>query len=315
MFLTRLTRSLPVMAEITARRQGEMLKTLFEILSAEDEGLQAKVAIERVQQALPPTEFERSTFPKNPGSVRYPKILRFATINTVKAGWLRKQRGTWLLTDEGRKALKELVDPEDLYLESRRLYRAWKADRDAAVTDLGDGNEPAEDSETDSSVLAASSIEEAEETTRESIQSYLGEMNPYDFQDLVGALIVAMGYHLVWMAPKGPDGGLDFLAQGDPLGVNGPRIKGQVKKRAENKVSREELQAFLSLIENHDVGVYFSLGGFSSKAEELARNNSRRITLIDGNGLIDLWIEHYAELDEDGRDFLRLKPIYFLDQD
>ena len=101
-----------------------------------------------------------------------------------------------------------------------------------------------------------------------------------------------MGYHLVWIAPKGRDGGLDLLAQGDPLGVKGPRIKGQVKRR-EEKTTEDELRSFLSLIEQDDVGVYISLGGFTRGAEESARRASRRITLIDGDAFLDLWVEHY----------------------
>jgi len=39
-----------------------------------------------------------------------------------------------------------------------------------------------------------------------------------------------MGYHVAWVAPPGPDGGVDVIAQSDPLGINGPRIKVQVKE-------------------------------------------------------------------------------------
>jgi restriction system protein len=122
-----------------------------------------------------------------------------------------------------------------------------------------------------------------------------------------------MGYHVVWSAPKGKDGGLDLLAQGDPLGVAGPRIKGQVKRRPDSKTSEEELRSFLSLVDTGDVGVYISLGGFTSDAEAAARRSARRITLIDGEGLFDLWVEHYIKVDEEGRQLLPVKPVYFLD--
>src|SRR3954447_8159597 len=115
------------MAEITARRQGEMIQTLFRVLEAEPEGLQAKDAISRVEDKLELTEFEKATFPKNPDLVRFPKILRFSTINSVKAGWLRKKSGIWMLTDEGKAALYEFPDPEALFRESGRLYKQWKA--------------------------------------------------------------------------------------------------------------------------------------------------------------------------------------------
>ena len=74
------------MADITTRRQGEMIQTLFRILDKEPEGLQAKNAIALVQDEMELTEFEKETFPNNSDVVRFPKIVRFATINSVKAG-------------------------------------------------------------------------------------------------------------------------------------------------------------------------------------------------------------------------------------
>jgi restriction system protein len=122
-----------------------------------------------------------------------------------------------------------------------------------------------------------------------------------------------MGYHVVWIAPKGKDGGLDLLAQSDPLGVRGPRIKGQVKRRRDTKTTEDELRSFLSLIEQGDVGVYISLGGFTNDTHAAARRSARRITLIDGEALLELWVEHYEKVDEEGRSLLPIKPVYFLD--
>lgn len=299
------------MAEITTRRQGEIVKRLFHVLAEEPDGLQAKVAIARVEATMELTPFEQTTFPNNPHLVRFPKILRFSTINCVKAGWLRKRNGIWTLTDEGRAVLEAFPDPEALYAESRRLYKAWKAsqvDDEEGPAGSGAGRETPDDS-----LIAAASLEEAEEAARADILEYMGSINPYDFQDLVGKLLDAMGYHVVWIAPRGKDGGLDLLAQGDPLGVNGPRIKGQVKRRPGSKTTADELRSFLSLIEPHDVGVYISLGGFTSDTDALARQTSRRVTLIDGEALLDLWVEHWLRIDEEGRQLLPVKAVYFLD--
>jgi restriction system protein len=299
------------MAEITARRQGEIVQELFGVLADEPDGLQAKEAIARVEDRMALTPFEQSTFPKNPQLTRFPKILRFSTINCVKAGWLRKRSGIWTLTDEGRAALTAFPDPEALFKESRRLYKAWKASQvedEDAVTAVEDAGPAA-----DESLIAAANLEEAEEAARADILEYMGSINPYEFQDLVGKLLDAMGYHVVWIAPRGKDGGLDLLAQGDPLGVNGPRIKGQVKRRPDHKTTQDELRSFLSLIEPHDVGVYISLGGFTSDAASLARHTSRRVTLIDGDDLLDLWVEHWSTIDEEGRQLLPIKAVYFLD--
>lgn len=107
--------------------------------------------------------------------------------------------------------------------------------------------------------------------------------------------------------------GSTLLAQGDPLGVNGPRIKGQIKRRLGAPTSAEELRGFMSLIESNDVGVYISLGGFTNDAQEHARRSSRRITLIDADVLLGLWIEYYAKIDEAGQQLLPIRPVYFLD--
>lgn len=303
------------MAEITRRRQGEMIQTLFRILETEPDGLQAKDAIARVEGQLELTEFEKSTFPKNPDLVRFPKILRFSTIGPVKAGWLRKKSGTWTLTEEGRVAMKEFPDAEALFRESGRLYKQWKAsqpDDDPANSVVA----PTENAESgDPGLIATTTLEEAQEAARQAILDYVASINPYRFQDLVGKLMEAMGYHVVWIAPKGKDGGLDLIAQSDPLGVHGPRIKGQVKRRPDSKTTEEELRSFLSLVEPADVGVYISLGGFTSDTQAAARRSSRRITLIDGEGLLDLWVEHYDKLDQEGRGLLPIKPVHFLDLD
>jgi restriction system protein len=280
-------------AEITTQRQGEMLRNVFEVLSYEDDGLQAKDAIARVETLMELTPFERATFPRNPDLVRFPKILRFSTINAVKAGWLRKRSGIWTLTDEGRAALETFPDPASLFAESRRLYKDWKANQPEASAQAESVDNSADAAE--GGLIAAATLEEAEEAARRAIQEYLSTINPYDFQDLVGKLLEAMGYHVVWIAPKGKDGGLDLLAQGDPFGVKGPRIKGQVKRR-EQKATAEELRSFLSLIDQGDVGVFISLTGFTRDAHELARGASRRITLLDGDAFLDLWVEHYQRV-------------------
>jgi restriction system protein len=299
------------LAEITRRRQGEITQTLFRLLEREPEGLRAKEAIARLQEALEVTEYERGLFPKTQ-LVRFPIIVRFSTIGPVKAGWMRKKGGVWFLTEEGKAALNEFSDPEALFKESGRLYRQWKA---AQPDEPTDGEEAPAADENETGLIATGTLEEAEESAHQAILDYLGSMNPYAFQELVAKLLEAMGYHVVWIAPKGRDGGLDLLAQADPLGVQGPRIKGQIKRRPQEKTNEEELRAFLSLIEDTDVGVYVSLGGFAPGTEASARRSSRRITLIDGDTLLNLCVEHYDKLDEDGRQMIPIKPVYFLDLD
>ncbi len=71
--------------------------------------------------------------------------------------------------------------------------------------------------------------------------------------------------------------------------------------------------AFLALVNDDDVGLFVTTGGFTKDAEELARAQERRkITLINRRRLVDFWIEYNDRIDRDKRRLLPLKPIYFI---
>lgn len=292
------------MAEITKRRSGELVRGVFRILLKHPDGLAAKQVLQILEQQVPPTEFEDSTYPSRPTVRRYEKIVRFSTITAVKAGWLVKSKGSWSLSDAGRAALEKYRDPEDFNLEARRLYREWKAEQSV------DGG-----SEDEGSTQAAATLEEAEEAAWSEIEAFLEQMSPYDFQELVAGLLRGMGYFIDWISPPGPDKGIDVIAHVDPLGVKGPRIKAQVKRRAD-KVAVDGVRGFMALLGESDVGLFVCTGGFTREAEEEARRQEkRRIMLLDLKRLFDLWTEHYERIPEAQRRLLPLRPVYYLAPD
>src|SRR6476661_7730145 len=101
------------MPEITRQRTGEHVRKLFGILMASPEGLPARTALEQLAASTTLTDYEAGVYPS--GSRRFEKIVRFATVDCVKAGWLLKDKGIWTVTDEGRKAHSDLKDPEAFY--------------------------------------------------------------------------------------------------------------------------------------------------------------------------------------------------------
>ncbi len=290
------------MAEITRRRSGELVRGVFHILFQQSEGLPAKDVLSKLEKLVPPTGFEDSAYPNRPQDRRYEKIVRFTTIGAVKAGWLVKNKGTWSLTDEGRSAFQKFKDPEAFMRESDRLYRVWKAARSAASVD---------DSEEEAG-QAAATLEEAEEAAWSQIESFLSNMNPYDFQEVVAGLLRGMGYYVEWVSPPGPDQGIDIVAHMDPLGVKGPRIKAQVKRRSD-KVPVDGVRGFMALLGDSDVGLFVCTGGFTREAEsEARRQEKRRIMLLDLKRLFDLWTEYYDRVPEAKRRLLPLRPVYYL---
>ena len=293
------------MAEITVRRRGELVRGVFSILIEESEGLQAKEVLRRLVEVVPPTDFEDSKYPRNPTVRRYEKIVRFSTITAVKAGWLIKDRGQWSLTDEGARAYRELTEPEAFEREARRLYKKWKDQQPEA-----DPEEPEDDE-----VAAATTLEEAEEAAWSGIEDYLSEINPFEFQDLVAGLLRGMGYHISWVSPPGPDRGVDIIAHTDPLGIEGARVKVQVKRRAD-RATVQDIRSFMAVLGDGDSGLFVCSGGFTKDASDEARNQEkRRIMLVDLKRLFDLWVGHYEQIPEATRQLLPLRTVHFLAPD
>jgi len=291
------------MADITRRRTGEFLRFVFELLWDKPDGLPAKVILDAIPNSIKLSEYESGYYASTPNSPRFEKIVRFATIDLVHAGWLVKSKGRWYLTEEGRQAYKKYPDPEDFYKEAVRLYQEWKRSRPKKEGLVTDEQEVQKISLT---------VEEAEEKAWEQIQQYLQQIKPYEFQELVADLLRAMDYHVSWVAPPGKDRGIDIIAYTDPLGASVPRIKVQVKHR-DQPTAVEGLRAFMSTLGTDDLGLFVSSGGFTSDAKDEARTQERRkVTLLDLENFFDLWVEHYEKLSQEARQRFPLKPIYFL---
>ena len=294
------------MANVGKARLAQLQWNVLNILKTENQGLYWKDLFGRLEEALPATEFEDGNYESN-GNRRRPYIVRFATIGIVKAGWLIKNHGTWLITEEGIQALNQHKTPEELQRQSRKMYKEWKlnrADDESSDTDS--------ESEQDQEIEMVASIEEAEDNAMSIITQYMGNMDPYLFQDLIAALLEGMGYHVSWVSPPGRDGGLDIVAFQDPLGATGRRIKVQVKRRAD-KAGAESIRSFLGVLSEDDIGLYVCTGGFSPDAEKTARDQeNKRLRLLDGKDLFSLWVDNYENLSQDKRALMPLKPIYHL---
>lgn len=291
------------MANVTRRRTGEFLRKAFELLLKKPEGVPAKDVLDYIAKNMKLTDYESGAYASTPNVSRLEKIVRFATIDLVKAGWLLKVKGNWIVTDLGKEAYDKYSDPEDFYKQAVTLYHIWKKSR-PTVDDV------IESGPTDKDFLA---FDEAEEKSWDQIKSFLLKLGPYDFQQLVADLLTAMDYHVAWISPPGRDKGIDIIAYNDPLGTSNPRIKVQVKHR-DSTVTSEGLRAFMSVLGADEVGIFVSSGGFTNDAREIARTQERRkVTLLDLEQFFDLWVQYYNKLDQAARQHFPLRPIYYLD--
>ena len=287
------------------KRRGELLRGVFDVLADHQDGIQARDALKEVEKRLGLTEFEAANYPGS-GTRRFEKTVRFQTINAVKAGWMTKRAGIWTATQDGLAAHTKFTEPEQFLIEAEKLYKVWVAAQPQ--------KEPGEEDEEESTISDASlTLEEAEEKSWEQVREYLHAMDPYEFQRLVAGLLRGMGYSVTWVAPPGKDRGLDIVALSDPIGVDGQRIKVQVK-REKSKTDAKTLRAFTSVLHAGEVGLFVTLGGFTPDAESEARNEARRIRLVDAYELFELWARYYDRIPERDRIRLPIKFVPFLMQ-
>lgn len=130
-----------------------------------------------------------------------------------------------------------------------------------------------------------------------------------DCEELVAALLRAMGYR-ARVTPVGPDRGVDVLASPDGLGLEEPRIKAEVKHRPKTAMGSQDIRSFLGGLRQGDRGLYVSIGGFTKEAKYEADRSPVPVTLVDLGDLASLVVAHYEEFDIEGRVLLPLVKVY-----
>ena len=235
--------------------------------------------------------------------IRWTNSFQFYSIDYAKAGFILKKNGMWYLTPEGENVIKKSAN--EVMNIAENAYRKWK--RLNTVEEYKD--EPSDDAQENANDVK---LEQLESDARESIKDYLTAKDPYQFQDMVAALLRAMGYHTPFIAPKGKDGGIDIIAYVDPLGAQTPRIKVQVKHRPDTVIGASDIRALLGVLRAGDIALFVTSGTFSSEAKNTSTNSREFIRLIDGNDFIDMWQEYYDKMSDEDKNMLPLKRISFL---
>lgn len=143
----------------------------------------------------------------------------------------------------------------------------------------------------------------------EIIKDRVNQLSWDDMQELVAALLRAMGYKTRISKP-GSDRGVDIMASPDGFGFESPRIMVEVKHR-EQQTGAEKIRSFIGGRHADDKGLYVSTSGFSKDARYEADRAKIPVMLMDLDVLVKAILRHYDDMDMDGRSLLPLKKIYW----
>lgn len=193
--------------------------------------------------------------------------------------------GSSTIRDTLRRRLYNLLD-RDLIDRERTQYSATEAGI-AYLQRVAPS--PASDERQEIRRLA----KEQEAAVRASLREELLRMEPGAFEQLIGRLLEEMNYQNVKVVGQSGDGGVDVVGEIE-LGVTSVREVVQAK-RHRRRVQRKELDALRGSLYRHNAvrGTIVTTSHFASGATKAAfAQGAAPITLIDGDKLIDMLIEH-----------------------
>ena len=289
-----------------SRTKACATKTLYAVMqemSKRGGSMPAKELYPFVNENVSLTDWEREKAGKKQ-YIRWTNSFQFYSIDYQKAGFIVKKNGTWYITPEGEKILKK--SPEEVMNIANAAYHEWRRLNPKEENQEEEPND--ETAEKDNSM----NLDLLESDARDGIKRYIVSKSPYEFQDMVAALLRAMGYHTPFVAPKGKDGGIDIIAYLDPLGAQTPRIKVQVKHKPDATISASDIRALLGVLRAGDIALFVTSGTFSPDAKSTGTSSREFIRLIDGDEFIDMWLEFYDKMTDDDKNMLPLKRISFL---
>ena len=151
-------------------------------------------------------------------------------------------------------------------------------------------------------------VRQHENVVRDSLRRQLQDMDPFAFEHLIKRLLEDMDYQNVEVTSRSSDGGVDVVADIE-VGITSVREVVQAK-RHRNAIQRKDLDALRGSLYRFNAvrGTIVTTSRFSKGTQDAAfATGAAPITLVDGEKLVDLLIEHGIGV--------RKRPIELLEVD
>lgn len=155
-------------------------------------------------------------------------------------------------------------------------------------------------------------IKKQEEEIRAELHKRLLEMDPFAFERLLKELLEAMDYQSVTVTKRSGDGGVDVIGEIE-LGITSVREVVQAK-RYKKTVPRKDMDALRGVLPLHGAlrGTLITTSRFASGTIKAAiAAGAAPITLIDGDRLVRLMIQHGLGVRKTALEVLRVDPEVF----
>ena len=164
------------MSEKKPTRQAEIVFAAMKAIEANGGEMRISDIYATLASSFPLTDYEKEE--TKSGVIRWKAYLNFYSIEVGKVGYLVKKSGIWHLTEEGAKALA--AGAGEFFADFHGKFS--KIQKEHAVSVIEENADQPDD------------LDMLQGQASKGIREYIIKKNPYEFQDLVAALLRAMGY-------------------------------------------------------------------------------------------------------------------------
>lgn len=241
--------------------------------------------------------------PYESGVIRWRSIFGFASVGLIKGGYLKKSKGIWSITDEGRSVLSKPFDGVTFLAEINRRYQAWKSaqivNEGSSISSSGEMAVGSEEELPEApEELISRTVKAAHEALAAELIERAQSCDPAFFEHLVVQLLLKMGYggsrqEAGQAVGRVGDGGIDGIINEDRLGLDAIYLQA---KRWNGPVGEGPIRDFVGALDIKGVkkGVFITTSSFtpSAKLAISSIRSDKKIVLIDGVRLAELMIEH-----------------------
>jgi restriction endonuclease Mrr len=135
------------------------------------------------------------------------------------------------------------------------------------------------------------------------------ELNPTEFEILITHLLAALGFEGSEHTGKTGDGGVDATGELNVANLAKVKIYVQVKRyKLGSKINASTVRALRQSIPSGGQGAFITTADFQNAASDVALEMGfPRIGLVNGRQLVDLLIEHWADIPQEFKEKLGLK--------
>lgn len=155
-------------------------------------------------------------------------------------------------------------------------------------------------------------VDRKNQEVRTRLRELLGETHPQAFEELIGELLVAIGFEDVIVTRYVGDKGIDLRARLVVGGVTNVRTAIQVKRYTSGSIGAPAVRELRGGLGPHERGLIITLSSFSKDAQrEAAELDRSPISLVDGQQLIELLIANEVGVTSSNVTILELDEGFF----